>query len=167
MRRRNQGMKFAGIILCIMCVVGFLFLHMVNKLQMDLYNAHEWISVEAVYKNSSSYIETETISDDEGDSETIEYVRYKWYYDYEVNGKNYSCSESGKTYEEPTESERTRTIMVAEDDNSVYMLYESPQDFENSYQMKRKTWQHIWATVCVITFGFLLLKKMFRRNVNN
>ena len=167
MRRRNQGMKFLSLLCCIMCVAGFVCLHIMDKLQMDIYNAHEWIQVEATYKNSSSYIEKETIEDDEGDTETIEYVRYRWYYDYEINGKSYSCNEGDQINEKPEEMEETRTILVAEDNNSIYMLYESKEAFEKSYHAKSKNRMWIWGAACILIFIMLSAKKLFWRIANN
>ena len=93
---------------------------------LELYEKHEWIQAEATYSGSSSYIEER--QDEEG--AVTEVVRDSWCYDYEVNGQVRSAFLSGRKKEIPDKKEQERMIMVAKDDNSIYMMYESDKQMK-------------------------------------
>lgn len=161
--RKNHRVMLLCIILCGMCIAGFVFMFLVNKGDMDLYQAHEWTNVEAVYKKSGSYTETHYYENENGETEEEERVRYKWYYEYEINGQVYDCVDKGKVSEEPFEREKIRTIMVAVDDNAVYLMYENEEAFKNAYHSRNKMLMFVWGMICLIVIFICLPRKRRRR----
>lgn len=129
-----------------------------NKQQMDFYKAHQWTTVEAAYIKSNSYTETDRYNDGDGNVEEVERTRYEWHYEYEIDGQVYECISRGEVSEKPYyEEQNTRTIMVATDDYSVYMLYESEEDFKNSYNSGTKILMIVWGVI----WGIIFLGRIF------
>ena len=161
-REKKRGRVALNIMMCMVCVGGFLVLSFFSKMEMNLYQEHEWTTAEAVYQKSSSYIEKNTYEDADGGTIEEEETRYKWYYQYEINGKVYNCVVSDNISETPISGENTRTIMVATDNNAVYMLYENEEDFKNAYHSNRKSMLLIWGIVWFFMIFFTNLPRRRR-----
>lgn len=161
--KKKYGITFINVLFCIICIVGFAVMVLINKMEMDLYQKHEWTTVDAEYKKSISYTEEHSYEDADGETHTEERIRYKWYYEYEMDGQVYDCISSGEVNEEPSGGKDTRTIMVATDDNSVYMLYENEEDFKNSYNFRMKYMILVWGMICLVMICFC---KLFRIRKN-
>lgn len=165
MERRKHRIGLVNIILIGLYIAGVVLLFVYNKRDMDLYQAHEWVTVEAVYKRSNSY--TVTTYDEDGDEDEEE-IRYEWYYEYKINGKVYECRVKDNIEEEPYGGQDTRTIMAATDDNSVYLLYENEEELKNSHNYKKRLSMFIWGIVGLVLILYMFIikkasKAMIRR----
>ena len=165
-REKNHGINIGSIVSVlfgIVCIVGLVLTFLFCKQEMDLYQAHEWTTVKAAYIQSNSYTETERDEDADGNVEEVERTYYNWLYEYEIDGKMYECVVTGKSGEKPYEGQNTRTIMVATDDYTVYMLYENEEDFKNSYKSGIKFVTLVWLGVfCFFIVAIIIKKRMFQ-----
>ena len=91
----------------------------------NIYKSHSWIETEAQFVGSEEYQTTEKIgARHKGRARnSIIVTRYRWVYQYEINGRPHSFiidkrKESGP--EKPT-----KYIIAAEDDNSIYLSYKN------------------------------------------
>lgn len=151
-RKKTRLGCVENVLFVMLCIVGFsLFIH--TKKQMNLYQSHEWITVEAVYNSSDSY----SVSTDDG----VE-TRYRWNYIYEVDGQVYDCVDDIE-HTGPG-SGGTIKIMVATDDNSIYMLYGSEEEFKASYKLLKRLNVYFWIILFLVGFGFkFVIEKIAQR----
>lgn len=91
----------------------------------NTYKSHSWIETEARFVGSEEYQTTEKIGPHHkgrtGSSITV--TRYKWEYQYEINGSSHSFIIDKRKESSPDNP--TKYIIAAEDDNSLYLSYKN------------------------------------------
>ena len=93
--------------------------------EYNTYKSHSWIETEARFVGSEAYQTTERIgSRHKGRTRSSVIVtRYKWEYQYEINGRSHSFIIDKRKESSP--EKQTKYIIVAEDDNSLYLSYKN------------------------------------------
>lgn len=91
----------------------------------NTYKSHSWIETEAQFTGSEAYQTTERIgSRHKGRTRSSVIVtRYKWEYQYEINGGSHSFIIDKRKESAP--ENKVKYIIVAEDDNSLYLSYKN------------------------------------------
>lgn len=91
----------------------------------NTYKSHSWIETEAQFAGSEEYQTTERIGvRHKGRTRSsVTVTRYKWEYQYEINGSSHSFTIEKKKESRPEKP--TKYIIVAEDDNSLYLSYKN------------------------------------------
>lgn len=127
-----------NILMLFICVAAFVIMYVQDKKEMDLFNAHEWMQVEAQWSSSTRYYKTEYETDENGDSYSVRETYYHWYYIYQVDGIEYKCVEDERSEEKPYYEDYSIDILAATDDPSIYMLYSSEEIFKESNSFSKK-----------------------------
>lgn len=146
MKQKICKVIFSNAILLAACLISIFMMDTYNRRDLKLYEAHNWIAVEASYKDSKSYI----YIDDDYNEESC----YKWYYEYEIDGQVYNYIVERQMNEKPQDVNETRTIMVAEDVNYLYIPYENEEDLKSTYQSKNKIMMLILCTIWSVIIFF-------------
>ncbi|MDE6708998.1 MAG: hypothetical protein K2J76_00745 [Oscillospiraceae bacterium] len=91
----------------------------------NIYKSHSWIETEARFAGSEAYQTTEKIGPRRHGRtrHSVIVTRYKWEYRYEINGMEHSFTIEKKKESSP--ENQTKYIIVAEDDNSLYLSYKN------------------------------------------
>jgi len=126
------------------CALITLVVCMEEKKEMDYFNAHDWVQVEAEWSSAWRYEERDS------DDNMQEY--YRWYYTYEMDGKEYKCEESEHSDNEPPYEPYTKTILVASDDHSIYLLYENEEQFKESKAFQKKMTPVLLGIIWLVIF---------------
>ncbi len=91
----------------------------------NTYKSHSWIETEARFAGSEEYQTTEKIGVRRHGRtrSSVIVTRYKWEYQYEINGSSHSFIIEKK--KEISPEKPTKNIIVAEDDNFLYLSYKN------------------------------------------
>lgn len=91
----------------------------------NTYKSHSWIETEARFAGSEAYQTTEKIGPRRHGRtrSSVIVTRYKWEYSYEINGAEHSFIIDKRKESSPENP--TKYIIVAEDDNSLYLSYKN------------------------------------------
>lgn len=91
----------------------------------NTYKSHSWIETEARFAGSEEYQTTEKIGPHHKGRtrSSVIVTRYKWEYQYEINGSSHSFIIDKRKESSPEKP--TKNIIVAEDDNSLYLSYKN------------------------------------------
>ncbi|MDE5859535.1 MAG: hypothetical protein K2H23_04000 [Oscillospiraceae bacterium] len=91
----------------------------------NIYKSHSWIETEAQFVGSEEYQTTEKIGPRRHGRtrNSVIVTRYKWEYQYEINGSSHSFTIEKKKESSP--ENKVKYIIVAEDDNSLYLSYKN------------------------------------------
>lgn len=91
----------------------------------NTYKSHSWIETEAQFAGSEEYLTTEKIGvrHHGGTRHSVTVIRYKWEYQYEINGTSHSFIIDKRKASSPENP--TKYIIAAEDDNSLYLTYKN------------------------------------------
>lgn len=91
----------------------------------NTYKSHSWIETEAQFAGSEEYLTTEKIGvrHHGGTRHSVTVIRYKWEYQYEINGTSHSFIIDKRKESSPENP--TKYIIAAEDDNSLYLTYKN------------------------------------------
>lgn len=90
-----------------------------------IYKSHSWVETEARFAGSEEYKTTEKIGvHRKGKTRhSVTVIRYRWEYRYEIDGEEHSFFIDRKKESSPEKT--TKYIIVAEDDNSLYLSYKN------------------------------------------
>ena len=102
--------EIIGLIIFLIAGIGILIFNNVAN------NTKGFQKVKGTFTNSYSYLSTER--NDDGDEYTV--TRYRFYYTYTVNGKNYSIESSGNSGSSPIF--KTTTVLYNPNDPSNSVL---------------------------------------------
>ena len=91
----------------------------------NTYKSHSWIETEARFAGSEAYQTTEKIGVRRRGRirHSVVVTRYNWEYQYEINGSSHSFTIEKQKESSPEKP--TKNIIVAEDDNSLYLSYKN------------------------------------------
>lgn len=105
---------------------GFIAVFILKGLgDYNTYKSHSWIETEARFAGSEAYQTTERIGPRRHGRtrSSVTVTRYKWEYQYEINGGSHSFIIDKRKESSPENP--TKHIIVAEDDNSIYLSYKN------------------------------------------